>query len=176
MLRLLDHGMGRPMTRIPDRMRAMVLERPGEPVRLRELPTPTAGTGEILLRVAACGVCRTDLHIADGELTEPKLPLILGHEIVGRVVEIGEGVKGFSRGDRVGVPWLSWTDGTCRYCSRGMENLCENARFTGYTVDGGFAEYAVADSHYALSCDARSTLANSFFRLKGRQPLAEMRS
>jgi len=138
------------MERIPDRMRAMVLEELGEPLELRNVPTPTAGAGEILLRVSACGVCRTDLHITDGELTEPELPLILGHEIVGRLVEIGEGVKGFARGDRVGVPWLGWTDGTCRYCSRGMENLCENARFTGYTVDGGFAEYAVADSRYAF--------------------------
>ena len=128
----------------------MVLEQPREPVVLREVPTPTPDPGQILLRAAACGVCRTGLHIVDGELTEPKLPLILGHEIVGRVAEIGDGVECVSLGDRVGVPWLGWTDGTCRYCERGMENLCENARFTGYTIDGGFAEYAVADARYAF--------------------------
>jgi propanol-preferring alcohol dehydrogenase len=134
----------------PDVMRAMVLERAGEPLALREVRTPRAGPRQILLRVAACGVCRTDLHVADGELPEPKLPLVLGHEIVGRVVEAGEGVEGFQRGDRLGVPWLGWTDATCRYCRRGTENLCENARFTGYTIDGGFAEYAVADPRYAF--------------------------
>jgi len=138
------------MTPVRDMMKAMVLERPKAPLVPREVPTPRAGPGQILLRVAACGVCRTDLHIADGELTEPKLPLILGHEIVGRAVEIGDGVEGVSPGDRVGVPWLGWTDGTCRYCKRGMENLCEHARFTGYTIDGGFAEYAVADARYAF--------------------------
>ncbi len=134
----------------PETMSAMILERPGVPLARRDVPTPKAGEGQILIRVAACGVCRTDLHIVDGELTEPKLPLILGHEIVGRVVEVGDGVAGFSLGDRVGVPWLGWTDGTCRYCLRGMENLCENARFTGYTIDGGFAEYTVADARYAF--------------------------
>jgi propanol-preferring alcohol dehydrogenase len=131
-------------------MNAMILEQPGASLVVREVPTPLAGPGQILLRVAACGVCRTDLHIVDGELTEPKLPLILGHEIVGRVVEVGDGVEGFSLGDRVGVPWLGWTDGACRYCRRGMENLCESARFTGYTIDGGFAEVAVADARYAF--------------------------
>jgi len=142
------------MTFVPDAMKAMLLERPGNPLVLREVPTPKAGEGQILIRVAACGVCRTDLHVADGDLTEPKLPLILGHEIVGRVVEIGDGVDGFSSGDRVGVPWLGWTDGTCRYCQRGLENLCENARFTGYTIDGGFAEYTVADARYAFHLPA----------------------
>jgi propanol-preferring alcohol dehydrogenase len=131
-------------------MKAMILDRPGASLVLREVPTPLAGPGQILLRVAACGVCRTDLHIVDGELTEPKLPLILGHEIVGQVVEVGNDVEGFSPGDRVGVPWLGWTDGNCRYCDRGMENLCENARFTGYTIDGGFAEHSVADARYAF--------------------------
>jgi len=139
------------MTATPETMQAMVLVQPREPLVLREVPTPVAGEGQILIRVAACGVCRTDLHVADGELTEPKLPLILGHEIVGRVVEVGDGVEGFSPGDRVGVPWLGWTDGTCRYCARGLENLCQNARFTGYTIDGGFAEYTVADARYAFA-------------------------
>jgi propanol-preferring alcohol dehydrogenase len=131
-------------------MNAMILEQPGASLVVREVPTPLAGPGQILLRVAACGVCRTDLHIVDGELAKPKLPLILGHEIVGRVVEVGDGVERFSLGDRVGVPWLGWTDGTCRYCARGLENLCENARFTGYTIDGGFAEHSVADARYAF--------------------------
>jgi len=131
-------------------MKAMILDRPGVSLALREVATPLAGPGQILLRVAACGVCRTDLHIVDGDLTEPKLPLIVGHEIVGRIVEMGDGVKDFSLGDRVGVPWLGWTDGTCRYCRRGMENLCQRARFTGYTIDGGFAEYIVADARYAF--------------------------
>jgi len=138
------------MTATPETMQAMVLDQPGEPLVLREVLTPVAGEGQILIRVAACGVCRTDLHVADGELTEPKLPLILGHEIVGLVVGVGDGVEGFPLGDRVGVPWLGWTDGTCRYCDRGLENLCENARFTGYTIDGGFAEYTVADARYTF--------------------------
>jgi propanol-preferring alcohol dehydrogenase len=138
------------MARIPETMQAMLLEQPGEPLVLREVPTPVAGEGQILIRVAACGVCRTDLHVADGELSEPKLPLVLGHEIVGRVVGGGDGIEGVSLGDRVGVPWLGWTDGTCRYCKKGMENLCENARFTGYTIDGGFAQYTVADARYAF--------------------------
>ena len=138
------------MTRVPETMQAMVLDRPGTPLVLREVPTPVTNEGQILIRVAACGVCRTDLHVADGDLTEPKLPLILGHEIVGRVLEVGDGVEGFSPGDRVGVPWLGWTDGTCRYCARGLENLCEDARFTGYTIDGGFAQYTVADARYAF--------------------------
>jgi len=138
------------MSAVPKRMHAMVLERPNAPLVPRDLPTPRAGPGQVLLRVGACGVCRTDLHIADGELTGPKLPLVLGHEIVGRVVGIGDGVNGLALGDRVGVPWLGWTDGTCPYCARGMENLCERARFTGYTVDGGFAEVAAADARYVF--------------------------
>ena len=139
------------MTRRPETMQAMVLDQPRGPLVLREVPTPKAGKGQILIRVAACGVCRTDLHVVDGELTEPKLPLILGHEIVGRVVEVGDGAEGFSPDDRVGVPWLGWTDGTCRYCEKGMENLCENARFTGYTIDGGFAQYTVADARFTFA-------------------------
>ncbi|WP_041806464.1 zinc-dependent alcohol dehydrogenase family protein [Rhodothermus marinus] len=136
-------------------MRAMVLEAPGRPLVLRELPVPAPGPGEVLLRVEACGVCRTDLHIVDGELPEPKLPLIPGHQIVGRVVRLGEGVTRFREGDRVGVPWLAETCGTCRYCRRGQENLCPNACFTGYTRDGGFAEFttALADYCYSLPDD-----------------------
>jgi propanol-preferring alcohol dehydrogenase len=132
-------------------MRAMVLERPTEPLRLHEVAVPAPAPGQVLLRVRACGVCRTDLHVADGELPDPKLPLVLGHEVVGEVAGLGEGVRAFAEGDRVGVPWLGWTCGTCRYCRRGRENLCENARFTGYTLDGGYAEYAVADARYAFA-------------------------
>ena len=131
-------------------MLAMVLERPREPLRLREVLIPSPGPGRILLKVAACGVCRTDLHIFDGDLMNPKLPLIPGHEIVGRVVELGGGVVGYEIGDRVGVPWLGYTCETCCYCKSGRENLCENARFTGYTIDGGYAEYALADVRYAF--------------------------
>ena len=104
----------------------------------------------MLIRIQACGVCRTDLHIVDGELNEPKLPLIPGHEIVGTVAALGEGVDRFHPGDRIGVPWLGWTDGTCRYCRKGQENLCDNALFTGYTIDGGYAEYTVADQRYCF--------------------------
>jgi len=133
-----------------EKMQAMVLDTPGKPLQLREVPVLRPGPGELLLRIAACGICRTDLHIVDGELANPKLPLIPGHEIVGRVVEVGEGVTGYKPGDRVGVPWLGYTDGTCRYCRGGKENLCENARFTGYTIDGGYAEYAVANARYSF--------------------------
>jgi propanol-preferring alcohol dehydrogenase len=135
---------------IPETMRAMVLEARGEPLRLRELPVPRPGLGQVLVRVHACGVCRTDLHILDGELTEPKLPLILGHQIAGTVALAGEGAACFTPGERVGVPWLGYTDGSCRYCRRGQENLCEAARFTGYQLDGGFAEWAVADERFCL--------------------------
>jgi propanol-preferring alcohol dehydrogenase len=131
-------------------MRAMVLERQGEPLRLAERPEPSAGPGQVLLDVRACGVCRTDLHILGGELTEPKLPLVLGHQIVGVVRELGEGVDRFAPGDRVGVPWLGWTDGECRYCRAGRENLCDNASFTGYDIDGGYAEVAAADARYCF--------------------------
>ncbi len=131
-------------------MRAMVLDAPGTPLALRELPVPEPGGGQILLKVRACGVCRTDLHIRDGELREPKLPLVQGHQIVGEVVRVGEGVDGVSLGDRVGVPWLGWTCGECRFCRSGRENLCDRARFTGYHLDGGFAEYAAADARFCF--------------------------
>jgi alcohol dehydrogenase, propanol-preferring len=122
-------------------VRALVLTEPGRPLEERALPVPEPGPGEVLVRVAACGVCRTDLHIADGELHDPKLPLVLGHQVVGRV----EG-----SGDRVGIPWLGWADGVCRYCRSGRENLCDQARFTGYHRDGGYAEYTVADESFCL--------------------------
>ena len=128
-------------------MRALVLDAARRPLRLAELPDPGPGPGQILLRVRACGVCRTDLHIVDGELTEPKLPLVLGHQIVGDVLEAGER---FRAGERVGVPWLGWTDGDCQYCRSGRENLCDHARFTGYDVDGGYAELAVADERFCF--------------------------
>jgi propanol-preferring alcohol dehydrogenase len=128
-------------------MRAMVLHRQREPLRLEDLPEPAPEPGQVLLEIAACGICRTDLHIVDGDLTEPKLPLVPGHQIVARVVEGGER---FPPGQRVGVPWLGWTDGTCRYCRSGRENLCDNARFTGYDIDGGYAERAVADERFCF--------------------------
>jgi alcohol dehydrogenase, propanol-preferring len=128
----------------------MVLQRQREPLRLAELPEPSAGPGQVLLDVSACGVCRTDLHILDGELAEPKLPLVPGHQIVGVVREAGDGVDRFSPGDRVGVPWLGWTDGECRYCRSGRENLCDQVRFTGYDLDGGYAEAAAADARYCF--------------------------
>jgi alcohol dehydrogenase, propanol-preferring len=143
--------MGEP---IPPTMRAMVLEAPGSPLQLQEVPVPEPGPQQVLLRVQACGVCRTDLHILDGELREPKLPLIPGHQIAGSVVKKGAEVDQFKPGDRVGVPWLGFTDGTCRYCRRGQENLCDNPLFTGYTIDGGFAEYAVADQRYCFPLPA----------------------
>ena len=128
----------------------MLFEKAGQPLRLVEIPVPQPGPGQVLLRVHACAVCRTDLHILDGELSQPKQPLVLGHEIVGRVVQAGEGANAFPTGQRVGVPWLGWTDGTCRYCQRGQENLCAEAKFTGYTLDGGYAEYTVADQRYCF--------------------------
>jgi len=131
-------------------VRAMILERPGQPLVLRELPIPEPGPGQVLLRVRACGVCRTDLHIVDGELPNPKLPLILGHQIVGEVVQKGPGAERYQIGQRVGVPWLGWTCGECRFCQSGRENLCDRARFTGYTLDGGYAEYVVADERYCF--------------------------
>ena len=131
-------------------MRAMVLDAPGRPLRSAEVPTPSPGPGQILLRVRACAVCRTDLHVVDGELPRPKLPLIPGHEIVGTVAELGEDVEGFALGVRVGVPWLGWTCGECRYCRSGRENLCPRARFTGYDLDGGYAELAVADARFCF--------------------------
>src|SRR5262245_41415655 len=126
-------------------MRAMVFSGVGRPLEPTELPDPRPEAGQVRVEVRACGVCRTDLHIVDGELAEPKLPLVLGHQIVGTVRELGEGVERFQIGQRVGVPWLGWTDGSCRYCLSGRENLCDNARFTGYTIDGGYATETVAD-------------------------------
>jgi propanol-preferring alcohol dehydrogenase len=128
-------------------MRALVLDTPGTPLRATELPDPEPGPGQVLLRVLACGVCRTDLHIVDGELPKPALPLVPGHQIVGAVVEGGER---FAAGARVGVPWLGWTCGECRYCLSGRENLCDRARFTGYDVDGGYAELVVADERFCF--------------------------
>jgi len=138
-------------TTIPDKMRAMVLETPGAALKLIDLPVPNPGPNQVLLRVNACGVCRTDLHILDGELHKPNLPLILGHQIVGTIVGLGESVHRFHLGERIGVPWLGYTDGTCKYCQRGQENLCDEPGFTGYTIDGGFAEYTVADQRYCFS-------------------------
>lgn len=128
----------------------MVLRRQREPLRLEAVPEPTPGPGQVLIAVTVCGLCRTDLHVVDGELTEPTLPLIVGHQVVGGVVATGEGVDGLVTGARVGVPWLGWTDGTCRYCLEGRENLCDQAKFTGYTLDGGFATYMVADRRACL--------------------------
>jgi alcohol dehydrogenase, propanol-preferring len=138
------------MSTLPSSMRAMVLESPKTPLRLRELPVPEPGPGQILVRVRACGVCRTDLHIVDGELSDPRLPLIIGHEIAGEVARLGLGVTRFDLGQRVGVPWLGYTDGDCPYCLAGQENLCDHPRFTGYTIDGGYAEYTVADQRYCF--------------------------
>ena len=135
-------------------MRAMVLERQGEPLQPAELNDPDVGDGQVLISVAACAVCRTDLHILDGELPKPKLPLVPGHQIVGTVLANGEGAERFALGDRIGVPWLGWTDGVCRYCTSGRENLCDRARFVGYDVDGGYAELAVADERYCLPIPA----------------------
>ena len=142
-------------------MRAMVLDSPGRPLRLAELPQPAPGPGQLLIKVEACGVCRTDLHLVDGELPDPLLPVIPGHEIVGRVVATGEGVSGLALGGRIGVPWLGWTCGVCEYCRSGQENLCDAARFTGYTLPGGYAEYTLADSRFS-------------FPLPESQPAAEL--
>src|SRR5919201_4415479 len=131
-------------------MRAMVLAEQHATLTRRDVADPHPGEGELRLRVSACAVCRTDLHIVDAELSDPKLPLVLGHQIVGRVDALGPGARGFSVGDRVGVPWLASTDGTCAYCRSGRENLCPNARFTGYHVDGGYAERAIADARYCV--------------------------
>ena len=134
------------------RMRAMLLDAPRRPLRLSAsaTPPPEPGPGQVLVAVKTCGVCRTDLHVLDGELPHPKLPLVLGHEIVGTVERVGAGVDRFTGGQRVGVPWLGWTCGECRYCRAGRENLCDGARFTGYLIDGGYAEYTVADARYCL--------------------------
>src|SRR5437660_6332452 len=135
-------------------MLAIVLETPGTALRVADLSRPSPGRNQILLRVHACAVCRTDLHVVDGELPEPKLPLVPGHQIVGTVVEIGQGATQFVVGDRLGVPWLGWTCGECRYCQGGRENLCDRAHFTGYQIDGGYAEYAVADHRFCFPLPA----------------------
>jgi len=135
---------------VPNTMKAMVLEKPQHPLALKDVPVPSPGPGQVLIRVHACGICRTDLHILDGELPGPKLPLIPGHQIVGTVVKAGPKAGRFRMGERVGVPWLGSTDRTCRFCRRGQENLCDNPLFTGYTMDGGFAEYAVAFEDYSF--------------------------
>ncbi len=139
-------------------MRAMVLEKPAQRLQLRDVPKPRPGRGQLLVHVSACAVCRTDLHVVDSELPKPKLPLILGHQIVGRVEELGEEANStfdirhskFAIGDRLGIPWLGWTDGECAYCRSNRENLCDRARFTGYTIDGGYAEFTVADTRYCF--------------------------
>ena len=131
-------------------MKAMQFNRPGEGLRQAELPIPQPDTGQVLVKVRVCGVCRTDLHVVDSELPNPKLPIIPGHEIVGRVETLGGGVDRFEIGERVGVPWLGFTCGTCQHCTSGSENLCDDASFTGYQIDGGYAEYAVADARYCF--------------------------
>ena len=150
-------------------MRAMVFDKAGQPLELRDVPKQKPGKGQLLVRVNTCAICRTDLHAVDGELPNPKFPLILGHQIVGHVEEIGEMWKGpqspdsrgtkaaptFAIGDRVGIPWLGWTDGDCAYCRSSRENLCDNARFTGYTIDGGYAEFTVADARYCFHLPER---------------------
>jgi propanol-preferring alcohol dehydrogenase len=128
----------------------MVLDEQRRPLRDGEVPEPSPGEGQVLVRVHTCGVCRTDLHVVDGDLSDPKLPLIPGHQIVGEILEARQGAERFQAGQRVGIPWLGWTDGECRYCRSGRENLCERARFTGYDLDGGYAELAVADERYAF--------------------------
>lgn len=132
----------------------MLFESPGRPLRAAEIATPQPGAGEVLLRVKACGVCRTDLHVVDGELPRPKLPLVPGHEVVGVVEALGAGVSDVALGDRLGVPWLGWTCGQCPYCRRGQENLCDRARFTGYQLDGGYAEFLAADRRYCFPIPA----------------------
>ncbi|HXE79389.1 MAG TPA: alcohol dehydrogenase catalytic domain-containing protein, partial [Vicinamibacterales bacterium] len=128
----------------------MLLDAPGGPLRWAEIETPRPAGAQVLIRVRACGVCRTDLHVYDGELVQPKLPLVLGHEVIGEVVECGPDADQLLEGTRIGVPWLGWTCGECAYCTSDRENLCPAARFTGYQIDGGYAEYAIADSRYCL--------------------------
>lgn len=135
-------------------MKAIVFRGSGVPLDLADVADPLPGPGQVRLQVHSCGVCRTDLHIVDGELGAPKLPLVLGHQIVGTILELGDGVSRFEVGERVGVPWLGWTCGECRYCRTGRENLCDRARFTGYTIDGGFAEQTVADERYCFRIPA----------------------
>src|SRR6266446_5822641 len=131
-------------------MRAMVLNEPKRPLELRDVPKPKPGKGQLLVSVSTCAVCRTDLHVVDGELPHPKLPLVPGHEVIGTVAKRGEGAERFGIGARVGIPWLGWTCGECRYCRSDRENLCDRARFTGYTLDGGYADYTVADERFCF--------------------------
>ena len=145
---------------IPVTMKAMVLEQQQQPLILKTLPIPSPAIGQVLIKIIACGVCRTDLHITDGELAHPRLPLIIGHEIVGVVVKKGSAVTKLNEGEFVGVPWLGYTCGKCKYCLKGKENLCENALFTGYTVDGGYAEYTVAYEQYCFPLDKMYANAN----------------
>jgi len=137
--------------RSPETMHAMVLQAPGEPLVLTVMPVPKPGPDQVLIKVHACGVCRTDLHVVDGELPNPKLPIIPGHEIVGSVVQTGENVASFAVGERIGVPWMGYTCKQCLFCRTGRENLCDQPKFTGYTLDGGYAEYVVADRRYCFS-------------------------
>ena len=139
---------------MPDTMIAMVMDAPGKPLVLRNLPIPVPGSGQVLIKVLACGVCRTDLHIIDGELKQPKLPLVPGHEIIGVVVSVNSAANVLKVGDVVGIPWLGYTCGACKYCLSGHENLCENAMFTGYTIDGGYATYTVAWEQYCFPLPA----------------------
>jgi len=131
-------------------MKAMVLKKPGTPLEEEDIPVPVPGPNQVLVKVKACGVCRTDLHVVDGELTEPKLPLVPGHEIIGTVVAAGEYAGKFQIGDRIGIPWLGHTCGVCKFCKKDMENLCDNPKFTGYTIDGGFAEYTLSDERFCF--------------------------
>lgn len=142
-------------------MRAMILEKPGKPLQELEIPMPKPAAGEILIRVSACAVCRTDLHVVDGELPNPELPLVPGHEIVGAVAEKGANTRRFKIGDRVGVPWLGWTCGKCAFCRSGRENLCDNAQFTGYTRNGGYAEFTVADERFCFPIPQKYPDANA---------------
>jgi propanol-preferring alcohol dehydrogenase len=135
----------------------MILAAPGRPLLAEDVPKPEPASGQVLVRVGACAVCRTDLHVVDGELQHPRLPLILGHEIVGEVAALGKGATRFKVGDRVGIPWLGWTCGHCRYCQSGRENLCDQALFTGYTLDGGYAEFTVADERFCFAIPAAYT-------------------
>lgn len=128
----------------------MILNRPGEKLQPAEIPEPTPGPGQVKVKVSVCGVCRTDLHVVDGDLTEPKLPIVPGHQVVGTVAALGEGATDFRLGERVGIPWLGGSCGACRYCTDGKENLCDKARYTGYQIDGGFAEFCVADQNFCF--------------------------
>jgi propanol-preferring alcohol dehydrogenase len=147
--------------KLPETMNAMVLEHPRQPLVYKKMPVPKPGAGQVLVKVMACGICRTDLHVIDGELTQPKLPLIPGHEIIGRVAGLGGDVKDHQINNLIGVPWLGYTCGHCKYCLAGKENLCENALFTGYTIDGGYAEYTVADARFCFSLDEKYDKAGS---------------